>query len=129
MEPRTVLIHPGVRDIEPDGDASLVSREDLVNLLERDPDVVVEQVPATRHGPRDGGDAKGLATAIALHLGTPSALAAAVRIFRMWLLRDKDRFIRLTRRFTTPEDAEIELDASASNRVIETALRRILDND
>lgn len=135
MEPRTVLIHPGVRDIEPDGDAAVLSREDLLNLLERDPHVVVERLPATRQGPRDNGDGGGGAdaaavpTGIALHLGTPGALAAAVRIFRTWLLRDTARFIRLTRRPAPYEAAEIELDAGASHRVIESALRRLIGSD
>lgn len=125
QESRTVLIQPGVREVEPDGDASIVSREDLVTLLERDPDVIVEQVPVPTAEP--GG--KGLPTDIALILGTPGALAAAARIFQLWLQRDKDRYIRITKR-AIKDTIEVVIDAThVSERTIETALRRIIDHE
>jgi len=124
MESQTVLLEAGVREVEPDGDASVESREDLLALLREDPDVVVQQVPAADPVRRR----KGLATDIALILRTPGALAAAVRIFRLWLQRDKDRYIRLTKR-AFEDTLEVVIDAKdISERAIETALRRIIDH-
>ena len=125
MESQTVVVHPGLHEAEPDGDASAVSREDLLSLLREDPDVIVTQVPAAypgRHG-------KGLATDIMLILGTPGALAAAVRIFLLWLQRDRDRYIRITKR-AFDETREIVIDAKGvSERAIETALKRFIDHE
>ena len=125
MESQTVVVHPGLHEAEPDGDASAVSREDLLALLREDPDVIVTQVPSAERQP--GG--KGLATDIMLILGTPGALAAAVRIFQLWLQRDRDRYIRITRR-AFDHTREIVIDAKdVSERAIETALKRFMDHD
>jgi hypothetical protein len=124
MESQTVLVQPGVRDVEPDGDASVVSREDLLALLQEDPDVVVARVPVADHRARG----KGLATDIALILGTPGALAAVVRIFRLWLQRDRDRYIRIIKH-ALEDTIEVVIDAKdASERAIEAALRRVIDH-
>lgn len=125
MESQTVVVHPGLHEAEPDGDASAVSREDLLALLRQDPDVIVTQVPAADPGPHG----KGLATDIMLILGTPGALAAAVRIFQLWLQRDRDRYIRITRR-VVDHTREIVIDAKdVSERAIETALQRFIDHE
>jgi hypothetical protein len=124
MESQTVLLEAGVRDVEPDGDASVVSREDLLALLHNDPDVIVARAPAVGRHPRR----KGLATEIALILGTPGAFAALVRIFRLWLQRDKDRYIRITKR-ALEDTLEVVIDAKdISERAIEAALRRVIDH-
>ena len=125
MESQTVLVHPGLHEAEPDGDATAVSREDLLALLREDPDVIVTQVPSADPDPHG----KGLATEIMVILGTPGARAAAVRIFQLWLQRDKDRYIRLTKR-ALEETREIVIDAKdASGRAIDAALRHIIDHD
>ena len=125
MESQTVLVQPGLHEAEPDGDATAVSREDLLALLRQDPDVIVTQVPAPDPDPHR----KGLATDIMLVLGTPGALAAAVRIFQLWLQRDKDRYIRITKR-ALEETREIVIDAKdVSGRAIEAALKHIIDHD
>jgi hypothetical protein len=125
MESQTVVVHPGLHEAEPDGDASAVSREDLLALLREDPDVIVTQVPSAEQDP----GTKGLATDIMLILGTPGALAAAVRIFQLWLQRDRDRYIRITKR-AFDHTREIVIDAKdVSERAIETALKRFMDHD
>lgn len=124
MESQTVLVHPGLHEAEPDGDASAVSREDLLALLRQDPDVIVAQVPAADPDRRG----KGLATDIMLILGTPGALAAAVRIFQLWLQRDRSRYIRITKRVFN-QTREIVIDAKdASERAIESTLKRFIDH-
>ena len=125
MESQTVLVHPGLHEAEPDGDATAVSREDLLVLLRQDPDVIVTQVPTTDLDRRR----KGLATEIMLILGTPRALAAVVRIFQLWLQRDKARYIRISRR-ELEETREIVIDANdVSGRTIETALKRVIEHE
>ncbi len=125
MESQTVLVHPGLHEAEPDGDATAVSREDLLALLRQDPDVIITQVPTTDPERRS----RGLATEIMLILGTPGALAAAVRFFRLWLQRDKDRYIRITKG-ALEESKEIVIDAKdVPGRAIETALKRVIDHE
>jgi len=125
MESQTVLVHPGLHEAEPDGDATAVSREDLLALLRQDPDVILTQVPTTDPERRR----KGLATEIMLILGTPGALAAVVRIFQLWLQRDKDRYIRITKR-AVEDTREIVIDANdVPGRAIETALKRVIDHE
>jgi len=124
VESQTVLVHPGLHEAEPDGDATALSREDLLALLRQDPDVIVTQVPAA--GPDTQG--KGLPTEIMLILGTPGAFAAAVRIFQLWLQRDRDRYIRISKR-ALEETREIVIDAKDSGRAIETALKRVIDHE
>jgi hypothetical protein len=122
MESYTVVVHPGLHEHEPEGDAAAISREDLLALLRQDPEVIVAQVPRPDPDPQG----KGLATEIMLILGTPGALAAAVRIFQLWLRRDKDRYIRISKR-AMEETLEVVIDAKdVSGRAIETALKRVI---
>ena len=125
MESQTVLVHPGLHEAEPDGDATAVSREDLLALLREDPEVIVTQVP-TNDPERRG---KGLATEIMLILGTPVALAAVVRVFQLWLQRDRHRYIRITKR-ALEDTREIVIDSrDVSGHGIETALKRVIDHE
>jgi hypothetical protein len=125
VESQTVLVNPGLHEAEPDGDATALSREDLLALLREDPDVIVTQVP-TADPERRG---RGLANEILLILGTPRAIAAAVRIFKLWLQRDRDRYIRISKR-AVEETREVVIDAKdLPGRSIETALKRIIDHD
>jgi hypothetical protein len=125
MESRTLLIRPGLHEAEPEGDATALSREDLLALLGEEPEVTVTQVPTAEPEP----GRKGLGTEIVLILSTPGALAAAVRIFQLWLRRDRDRYIRISRT-VVDQTREIVIDAKdVSERAIENALKHFLDHD
>lgn len=112
MESQSLLLSPGLYEAEPDGDAAALSREDLLALLRDDPDLIITQDPG-----------------IMLILWTPRALTAAVRIFQLWLQRDRDRYIRVSRR-AIDQTREVVIDANdVSGRAIESALRNITDHD
>ncbi|WP_143203971.1 effector-associated constant component EACC1 [Streptomyces kebangsaanensis] len=121
MEPSKLEVVPGLASLTDDHPAVLGAIGELTSMLRDEPDIVAESsFPAV-------SGAKGMLPSILVELvGSSVAVGAVVRVFRLWLQRDRRRSIRLRR--TLPDGSVIEQEVSGvaiSDQTLRAALEQL----
>lgn len=119
----TVTLHPEMIGLDADHPVVLSAVAELMEDA-RDVDGLslteVDQASMPGH--------KGAVTDLVIALGGPSVIAGAVRVFHLWLRRDKLRSLTLVRKRDGEPDLVVALHGeNISEEVIKDALNQVMD--
>ncbi|MEV6741109.1 hypothetical protein AB0N14_31035 [Streptomyces sp. NPDC051104] len=121
MEPSKLEVVPHLASLTDDHPAVQEAVGELTSMLRDEPAIVAGSPPTAVSG------SKGILPVILVELGGSSVtVGAAVRVFRLWLQRDRRRSIRLRR--TLPDGSVIEQEVSGvaiSDQTLRAALEQL----
>ncbi|MEV6013322.1 hypothetical protein AB0M29_42035 [Streptomyces sp. NPDC051976] len=121
MEPSKFEVVPRLTSLTDDHPAVQGAVGELTSMLRDELDIVTGSSPPTLSG------SKGMLPGILVELGGSSvAMGAVVRVFRLWLQRDRRRSIRLRR--TLPDGSVFEQEVSGvaiSDQTLRAALEQL----
>ncbi len=118
--PLRIGVYTGLSTLPPDDEPSRVAARELID------DLRAEGVPYRLEDEQVAG-AKGQLADLVVLLGGPASIGAVVRIFRLWLERDRRRWLALTidAGDGAPRTIKIEGDA-ISERTLHDAVQRLV---